>query len=254
MSINELKDAFYSLKTKKSPGYGDISSNIIKQCFGTLNRPLHYIYNISLQSGIFPEETKIAGVTPIFKRGEVSDLENYLPISALCCFSKILEKILYNGLNKHLLNNNIIYKKQFAFQENHSTDQAIIQLLRNYSIIQLFNYSTCGVPQGSILGPLVFLLYINNLPDACPVLDPILYADDANLLYSNNDIETLFSIVNMELEKISEWFKANKLSLNIKKTNYTLFYKNSTKDDLSLKLPDLKIVNSVLKSQASIKF
>ena len=58
----------------------------------------------------------------------------------------------------------------------------------------------------------------------------------------------------MELEKISEWFKANKLSLNIKKTNYTLFYKNSTKDDLSLKLPDLKIVNSVLKSQASIKF
>ena len=58
----------------------------------------------------------------------------------------------------------------------------------------------------------------------------------------------------MELEKISEWFKANKLSLNIKKTIYTLFHKNSTKDDLSLKLPDLKIVNSVLKRQASIKY
>ena len=58
----------------------------------------------------------------------------------------------------------------------------------------------------------------------------------------------------MELEKISEWFKANKLSLSIKKTNYTLFHKSSTKDDLPLKLPDLKIVNSVLKSQASIKF
>ena len=139
MSINELKDAFYSLKTRKNPSYGDISSNIIKQCFGTLNRPLHYTYNISLQSGIFPEETKIARVTPIFKRGEVPDLENYLPIPALFCFSKILEKIRYNGLNKHLLNNNIIYKKQFAFQENHSTDQAIIQLLRNYSIIQLFS-------------------------------------------------------------------------------------------------------------------
>ena len=58
----------------------------------------------------------------------------------------------------------------------------------------------------------------------------------------------------MELEKISEWFKANKLSLNIKKTIYTLFHKNSTKDDLPLKLPDLKIVNSVLKRQASIKY
>ena len=52
LSINELKDAFYSLKLNKSPGYDSISSNIIKQCFGTLNRPLLYIYNISLQTGV----------------------------------------------------------------------------------------------------------------------------------------------------------------------------------------------------------
>ena len=61
-SINELKDAFNSLKTNKSPGHDDISSNIIKQCFGTLNRSLHYIY-ISLQSGVFPEKMKITSVT-----------------------------------------------------------------------------------------------------------------------------------------------------------------------------------------------
>ena len=57
-----------------------------------------------------------------------------------------------------------------------------------------------------------------------------MYADDTSLYYSNNDIETLFSTVNMELEKISEWL-----------LNYTLFYKNSTKDDLPLKLTDLLI-------------
>ena len=68
-----------------------------------------------------------------------------------------------------------------------------------------------------------------------------------NLFYSNNDIETLFLTVNIELGKISEWFKSNKLSLSIKKTNYTLFHKNSNKDDQPLKLPDLKIDNSVLK-------
>ena len=81
-----------------------------------------------------------------------------------------------------------------------------------------------------------------------------MYADNTNLFYSNNDIEILFSTVNMELEKVSEWFKANKLSLDIKNTNYTLFHKNSTKDDLLLKLPNFKTVNSVLKRQTSFKF
>ena len=81
-----------------------------------------------------------------------------------------------------------------------------------------------------------------------------MYTEDTNLFYSNNDIETRFSTVNMESEKFSESFKVNKLSLNIKKTNYTLFHKSSTKGDLPLKLPDLKIVNNVLKKQTSVKF
>ena len=84
--INELKDAFYSLETNKSPGFDDISSNIMKQCFGTLNRPFRYIYDISLQQGVFPEEMKIAWVTPIFKGGEVSDLGNYRPIFFMLFF------------------------------------------------------------------------------------------------------------------------------------------------------------------------
>ena len=145
LSINELKDAFSSLKTNKSPAYDGISSNIIKQCFGTLNRLLHYIYNISVQTGVFPEEMKIGRVTPIFKGGEVSDLGNYHPISFLCCFSKILEKIMYSHLYKHLLNNNILYKKQFGFQENHSTDHAIIQLVDQISNSFEKNNFTLGV-------------------------------------------------------------------------------------------------------------
>ena len=102
LKINDLKDVFYSLKTNKTPGYDAISSNIIKQCFSTLNRPSHHIYNISLQTGVFPEEMKIARITPIFKGGEVFDLGNYRPISVSSCFSKILEKIAYNHLYKYL--------------------------------------------------------------------------------------------------------------------------------------------------------
>ena len=60
--------------------------------------------------------------------------------------------------------------------------------------------------------------------------------------------------VNNELDKIGEWFKANKLSLNVKKTKYTFFHKNSIKDDIPLKLPELKIANREIERTNAIKF
>ena len=94
-----------------------------------MHKPLLHIFNVSLQNGTFPDELKIARVTPLFKNGSDSDLGNYRPISVLPCFSKILEKIMYNRLYKHLSDNNVLYKKQFGFQEKHSTKHAIMQLV-----------------------------------------------------------------------------------------------------------------------------
>ena len=82
---------------------------------------------------------------------------------------------------------------------------------------------TCGVPQGSILGPLLFLLYINDMAYISQLLTFILFADDTNILYSNSNIWELERIVNTDLLKLSDWFKANGLSLNIQKTNFMLF-------------------------------
>ena len=72
--------------------------------------------------------------------------------------------------------------------------------------------------------------------------------------YSHRNSKTRFGTVNCELQKICQWFRANKLSLNVTKTNYIFFHKNSTKDKLPLKMPELKIGNSIIKRKSSVKF
>ena len=66
---------------------------------------------------------------------------------------------------------------------------------------------SCGVPQGSILGPLLFLIDVNDLKSSSKILNPIMFADDTNLFYSHKNIKSLFDMMNKELKHISEWFR-----------------------------------------------
>ena len=107
-----------------------------------------------------------------------------------------------------------------------------------------------GVPQGSVLGPLLFLVYINDICNSCNQMKFYLFADDTNLLYADNNLKSMESTINDELCKLYDWLIPNKLSLNIKKSNYVIFRPRQKKVKYGV---NLKIFNHHTNSYKSLE-
>jgi len=127
----EILQEINKLKTDKSPGIDEIPPKVVKASANFMLYPLSCVFNLSFKQGIVPDPLKIAKVVPIYKKGQKSLTSNYRPISLLSIFNKILEKLMCKRLCSFLIKENILYKYQFGFRQNHSTTLALIEIIDN---------------------------------------------------------------------------------------------------------------------------
>lgn len=279
------------LELKKSAGHDGLNAKFLKLSIPLILIPLTYIFNVSMNTGIYPDELKIAKCIPIYKKGKKDDPSNYRPISVLSSINKIYEKLIHQRLYKHLIKYNVLYEYQYGFRENHSTTQALIEItdylkssidekkyvcgmfldlskafdtvnhnillkkLQHYGVrgtanTLLKNYLTnrlqyvslgnthsskrsinCGVPQGSVLGPLLFLIYINDLAQCSSTGKIRIFADDTSAFIEGRIMKEIIANSENLMNSLNKWFIANRLTLSAGKSCFVVFKSPRSKPD-----------------------
>ena len=266
------------LNVNKAAGIDSLGPRLLKLSAPIISKCVTHMINQSITCGFFPDDLKIAKVTPIYKKGDRSDPGNYRPISILPTISKLYERHVASQIHEYLSKFNLLHKEQSGFRQFHSCQTALTKLidtwlkemddgnvtgvsfldfrkafdLVNHNILldklKCYNFTdsaiqwissylnqrtqsvhlgnaqssrrniTCGVPQGSVLGPLLFLIYINDLPLHVKHSNLSLFADDATLHKSAASMESINGHIASDVDNVNKWCRENAMVINENKS------------------------------------
>lgn len=277
-SPEEVYDIIMNLKVTTSKDFYGLDMRVLRLAAQFVCDPIAYTINLGIEYSVFPDNLKIALITPLHKKGSRSDPINYRPIALLPVLSKVYERVLQKRLLRFLLKYNLLSECQFGFLPDKSTTLATIQAVEyicdsfeqnmvtaaafldlskafdciDHQILlsklqhkgvrgrplQLFSHylqnrsqtvaGSClvstnyGVPQGSILGPLLFIIFIDDF-SAVDDVRKCLYADDTSLYVRGKSAPEAERCINVAIDQARHWFLANRLQLNEDKTSVITF-------------------------------
>ena len=274
----QIDDVMYELSQlnfRKANRVGDIPSKHLQQSSEVCGEVLLPLINASIKNGDFPQELKIADVTPTFKKGDATDVSNYRPISVLPSVSKIYERIIQRQILHYM--DRSLSSFLCGYRKGYNTQYALISLIERWkksldshgyagavlmdlskafdtlnhelliaklhaygfsreALKLVYSYLTdrwqrtkinnsfsswtellLGVPQGSVLGPILFNIYINDLFWINELTSVCNFADDTTLYACNQDLESVLQRLEHDSLLAIEWFESNFMKLNADK-------------------------------------
>lgn len=283
ISVPDIRTAVKKMKANLNMGPDSIPALIIRDCFDCLDGPLCYIFNLILHTSVYPDAWKLGKITPVYKSGDKTSIQNYRPVTLISNVAKLFELVIANNISSHVrrmitinqhgfmrgrstftnlcdftqltsealdnrlqldvvytdlskafdrVDHNLLFQKlhQYGFGEDLiNTFKSMYTDRRQYVEVRGFKsapfFTNSGVIQGSTLGPLLFILFINDVVDRfdCRVF---LYADDLKIVNVIHSIDDCYKL-QKDLNSLVLWCNENKLPLNVSKCKTLSFSRKS---------------------------